>query len=168
MKNKKLTYVLGLAVLVVWGMIIYRVFNAATDNNDDVTTVSSTLQKKEPYNDETIIKDTTRLLLNYRDPFSLVKVKDTAEVPVKKIISKNMIPAQVKPVFNWGFIRYAGYIRNPATKKLVAMVSINGRNEMLMEGQTKDEVKLLKNLRDSIKISYSGKVKFITMSTNTL
>jgi hypothetical protein len=168
MKNKKLTYVLGLAVLVVWGMIIYRVFNAATDNNDDVTTVSSTPQKKEPYNDETIIKDTTRLLLNYRDPFSLVKLKDTAEIPVKKILSKNNSLLPVKPAFNWSFIRYAGYIRNPATKKLVAMVSINGKNEMFVEGQTKDQVKLLKNLRDSIKISYSGKVKFITMSTNTL
>ncbi|TWI94534.1 hypothetical protein JN11_04644 [Mucilaginibacter frigoritolerans] len=168
MKNKKLTYVLGLAVLVVWGMIIYRVFNAAADNNDDATTVSNAPQKKEPYNDETIVKDTTHLLLNYRDPFSLIKLKDTAELPVKKILSRNMIPVPAKPAFNWGFIRYAGYIRNPATKKLVAMVSINGKNEMFVEGQTKDQVKLLKNLRDSIKISYSGKVKFIPMSTSTL
>ncbi len=168
MKNKKLVYVLGLAVVVVWGMILYRVFNAAGGDDDDKATVISAPIKKEAYNDDAITKDTIRLLLNYRDPFGLIKPKDTTELSIKKILPKNMPVLLAKPAFNWGFIRYAGYIRNPATKKLVAMVSINGKNEMFVEGDTKDQVKLIKNLRDSIKISYSGKIKFIPMSINTL
>jgi len=50
---------------------------------------------------------------------------------------------------------------NPATKKLIALVSVNGQNITLSEGQTKNEVKLIKNLRDSIKVSFEGKTKFI-------
>jgi hypothetical protein len=167
MKNKKFTYVLGLAVLVIWGLIIYRVFSATADSDDNIT-VSNISQKKETYDDETIIKDTTHLLLNYKDPFSLIKPKDTAEIPVKKILYRNLSILPIKPAFNWSFIRYAGYIRNPTTKKLVAVVSINGKNEMLLEGQTREQVKLLKNMRDSIKISYGGKVRFILISTNAL
>jgi len=64
---------------------------------------------------------------------------------------------------NWSFITYSGYIRNPSTKKLVALVSINGQSLTLSEGEIKNQVKLVKNLRDSIKISYEGKTKFISI-----
>jgi hypothetical protein len=73
-----------------------------------------------------------------------------------------------KPAMNWSFISYSGYIRNPASKKLIALVSINGQNLTLAEGETKNQVKLLKNLRDSIKISYEGKTKFIVIKSTAL
>ena len=157
MKNKKVTYLLGLVVAIVWGIIIYRIFDAAAGNDDALHTALQV--KKEAYNDYAIAKDTTHLLLNYRDPFGLTKQKDTV-APVKRTNYKTAIIAP-KPVMNWGFIQYSGYIRNPSNKKLITLVSINGRSEMLVEGQVKDNVKLIKNLRDSIKISYNGKIKFI-------
>ncbi|MDP9080027.1 MAG: hypothetical protein M3O71_21585 [Bacteroidota bacterium] len=166
MKNKKVTYLLGAVVLVVWGLIIYRVFDAASGGDDPVAPAQVAI-KKEAYNDFAIPKDTTRLLLNYPDPFKMVKRKDTSIVTVKRI-SHNISPAIAKPVMNWNFIQYSGYIRNPSTKKLVTMVGINGRNETLAEGQVVDQVKLLKNLRDSIKISYNGKIKFITLKPAAL
>ena len=69
---------------------------------------------------------------------------------------------------DWGFIQYSGYIRNPGSKKLVAIMTVNGKNVMMAEGETTDQVKLLKNLRDSIKISFKGKTKFIVMHTGNL
>lgn len=160
MKNKKLTYFLILIVLIVWGLIIYRVF-VSVGGDDDSTPVVSIKTTKEPYNDYSIPRDTTKLLLNYRDPFGLVKFKDTATTVVKV----HTRTVQLKPItpFNWGFIHYAGYIRNSSSKKLIALVSINGKNEMLSEGDTKDQVKLIKNLRDSIKISFNGKTKYIKL-----
>jgi len=158
MKNKKLSYVLGLAVLVVWGMIIYRIFAAVNENNDDnAPPLVNTI--KEAYNDFSIPKDTTHLLLNYRDPFGLVKQKDTARFIAPRTSARTVVPG-IKPM-DWSFIRYSGYMLNPATKKLIALVSVNGQNITLSEGQTKNEVKLIKNLRDSIKISFEGKTKFI-------
>jgi len=85
----------------------------------------------------------------------------------KKVVHTSL-PVINKPIMNWSFIQYSGYIRNPSTKKLITMLNINGRNETLAEGQVVGEVKLLKNLRDSIKISYNGKIKFITLKPATL
>jgi len=166
MKNKKLTYFLILVVAGVWGMIIYRVFSAV-DNTDDDTTSVAPKPIKEAFNDYTIPKDTTKLLLNYRDPFGVTKRKDTT-TRLRSITKPGpSIAVAVKPAINWSFITYSGYIRNPATKKLIALVSINGQNLTLNEGETKNQVKLLKNLRDSIKVSFDGKTKFISMKPGT-
>ena len=139
-----MTYVLGLAVLVVWGMIIYRIF-AAVNANDDDSATPMVNPVKEAYNDFSIPKDTTHLLLNYRDPFGLVRQKDTARFIPSRISTRTPVLG-VKPM-DWSFIRYSGYMLNPATKKLIALVSVNGQNITLSEGQTKNEVKLIKNLQ---------------------
>ena len=166
MKNKKLTYFLLVVVAAVWGIIIYRILNAAqaTDEPDIPAAVRPV---KEEYNDFSLPKDTARLLLNYRDPFGLTVVKDTTKTTIRTGPVKPAATA-VKPTVNWSFISYAGYIRNPATKRLVALVSINGQNVTLAEGETRSQVKLLKNLRDSIKIVYAGKIKFITIKSASL
>jgi len=164
MKNKIVTYLLGALVAIVWGIIIYRIFDAAADSDDAAPGLAPV--KKEAYNDYAIAKDTTHLLLNYHDPFGLTRQKDT--IPTVKRTSYKPVIIAPKPAMNWGFIQYSGYIRNPASKKLITLISINGRSEMLTEGQEKDNVKLIKNLRDSIKISYNGKIKFITIKPAAL
>jgi hypothetical protein len=164
MKNKKLTYVLGLAVLAVWGIIIYRVFNAAGAGDDESTPTTFKQTPKEPYNDYALPKDTAHLLLNYRDPFGLIKFRDTATIPVKRFSRNSITSAPAKLALNWSFIKYSGYIHNPASKKLIALVSVNGKNVLLSEGQTKEQVRLIKNMGDSIKISFNGQTKFITKS----
>ena len=170
MKNKKFTYLLGLLVAIVWGIIIYRIFDAANGSGGDTTPVAFNNLKKEPYNDFAVARDTIHLLLNYRDPFGLIKQKDTTAPATKKIYHTTgpAIARVQAPSVNWAFIQYSGYIRNPVSKKLITLVSINGKNETLAEGQVKDQVKLLKNLHDSIKISYNGKIKFIAIRPATL
>jgi hypothetical protein len=165
MKNKKLTYLLIFIVLVVWGLILHRVF-AATSGNEDEGLPLAVTPAKEAYNDFEIPKDTTRLLLNYRDPFGLVKFKDT--VALKTVVHKDLIRLKVIPAINWNFIQYSGYIRNPSSKKLIALLTINGKNEMLSEGETIDQVKLIKNLRDSIRVSFNGKTKYILLKSSAL
>lgn len=163
MKNKKMTYILVVVVLVIWGLIIRTVISSVS-NGDEVVPVTAAKSAKEPYNDYTLPKDTTHLLLNYRDPFGLVKFKDTAEVRVKSISHKSLAAIPLKPAMNWSFIKYSGYIHNPTSRKLIALVNINGKNIMLSEGETKDQVRLIKNMRDSIKIIFNGQTKFIVKS----
>lgn len=163
MKNKKLTYLLIVAVAGVWGILLYRVF-AAVKSNDDDQPVTAVAPVKEAFNDFSIPKDTAKLLLNYRDPFGLTKPKDTAAV-LNRAVNVIHKPAIADPVINWSFITYSGYIRNPVSKRLVALVSINGQSLTLAEGEIRNHVKLLKNLRDSIKISYQGKVKYIAIKS---
>jgi hypothetical protein len=166
MKSKKFTYILGLAVALLWGLIIYRVVNWTGGSDDDLLPAVSAKLPKEAYNDYTIPKDTIHLLLNYRDPFGLIKMKDTAQMPLRKVNHKLTIIA--KPALNWSFIKYSGYIRNRASKKLIALVSINGKNVMLSEGDTREQVKLLKNMRDSIRVRFNGQTKCISLKTAAL
>lgn len=166
MKNKKLTYFLIAAVLALWGIIIFRVVSALTAQDDD-NSMPVTTTVKEAYNDFALPKDTAKLLLNYRDPFGLVKEKDTVSVKHDRPVMRQISSIVAKPAVNWSFITYSGYIRNPSTKKLIALVNINGQSTTLTEGEIKNEVKLIKNLRDSIKISYEGKTKFIPIKSGS-
>jgi hypothetical protein len=161
MKNKRLTYLLGIIVLAVWGIVIYRIFYAVGGNDDDDMEMAAPVQVKEPYNDFALPKDTTLLLINYRDPFGLTQFKDTTKKITKNDHHKQLIVASSKPAVDWSFIKYSGYIQNPVSKKLIALVTINGKNEMLSEGESKDNVKLVKNMKDEIKISFNGDTKLI-------
>jgi len=166
MKNKKVTYLLGVLVLVVWGVIIYRVFQSAGPGEDDLQPANHPMVK-EPYNDYTMAKDTGHLQLNYKDPFLTQKQKDTLEHPVKKSAEK-AVPIKPLPAMNWNFIKYSGYIHNPGSKNLVALLTINGKSVMMSEGETTEQVKLVKNLKDSIQIAFNGKTTYIKMRSGTL
>jgi hypothetical protein len=163
MKNKKVTYLLGLLVILVWSTIIYRIV-VATQGDDADSNLPEHPARKAQYNDYALKKDTGKLLMNYRDPFGLQAEKDTVvhvsrSLPISRLTQQTI----AKPTINWSFLKYSGFVRNAGSKKLIALVTINGNSQMLNEGETKDQVKLLKNLKDSIKVSYQGKTRFIVM-----
>jgi len=167
LKNKKVNYLLVVLVAAVWGVIGYRVFGALQWDDDTAPAVKRST-RKEVYNDYAIPRDTEQLHQNYRDPFGMVKAKDTVVKQERPHVATVTIPkVQAAPV-NWDFIRYVGYIRNPGSNKLIAMIHLNGQELMLSEGETAAQLKLLKNLRDSIKINYNGKTKFITLKSGNL
>jgi len=158
-----MTYLLLAVAVLVWGLIGYRFFDALKESPDEGIPFKPANKSKEPLNDYAFKADTSKLVLNFRNPFSLAKAEEPAQIPVSKLIPKTTaLPVATKPALNWGFIKYSGYIRNPVTKKLIAIVSINGANVMMDEGEKVGQVTLLKNMRDSIKVMYDGKTKFIT------
>jgi hypothetical protein len=161
MKNKKFTYVLGLLVLIVWGVILYRIIGSLGNDDEEFQPIRQVV--KESYNDFEVTKDTTKLLLNYRDPFGLTTYKDTTRKVTVKPLSAKMGQAIIKQPFDWGFIKYSGYIRNPGSKKLIAVVLINGKTVMMAEGETAERVTLVKNLQDSIKVNFDHKSTYIKM-----
>src|SRR6185437_1711371 len=157
-KNKLTTYILMAAVAFIWGSIIYKIIDA-TRCDDDTVLPNTTKANSEPYNDYSIPKDTSHLLLGYKDPFGLTKQKDTTPIKVHQVHTS--LAVTKPPQMNWSFIKYSGYVRNPISKKAIALLSINGRNVTLAEGESAENVKLIKNMRDSIKVSFNGKTKFI-------
>lgn len=158
-KNKKLTYLLICAVAAVWGIILYRVlFNNSED--DYQLKAQPVANKAEPYDQYELKRDTFKLALNYKDPFTGV-----VEAPVKTVETNvkptNFAPQPFKPPINWGVIKYKGYVINPQTKKVVSIVEINGKERMLAEGEFLEGVKLLKNKKDSILVYWQNKQKHI-------
>ncbi|MGY3214545.1 hypothetical protein [Mucilaginibacter sp. HD30] len=160
MKNKKFTYLLGLLVLFVWGIIIYRIFDTVAGGEGDFTPVQHVGEQKNS-NDYSVPADTTRLLLNYKDPFKLTKQPDTA---VKRITQTVEVkPSIPKPPFSWNFVRYSGYTRSSGSKKLLAVMSINGQPAILQEGEMVADIKLIKNYQDSVKVTFKGRTGYIRM-----
>lgn len=161
-KNKKLTYLLICAVAAVWGIIIYRVLFNESDAGYEPK--FNTVQKAhEPYDQYLVKNDTFTLSLNYRDPFlgGAVKEPEVKDAAVMNIQPVNFNPKPLPPPINWAVIKYGGYIVNPVTKKLVSIVVVNEKERMLAEGEVFDGLKLLKNKRDSILVSWQGKQKYI-------
>jgi hypothetical protein len=160
-KNKTLTYLLFVVVILVWSLIIYRVIAAYSGGSDDADV--PTPPAKEVFNDYALPKDTDRLLLNYKDPFGLGEKKDTIKhhTSVNSVVRMPVLVA--KPIFNWAVIQYAGYIRNPDSKKLLAFMHINGKESMMKEGETIDRIKLIHNMRDSVLVSHEGQNKYIRL-----
>ncbi|MCJ8212034.1 hypothetical protein MUY27_20120 [Mucilaginibacter sp. RS28] len=168
MKSKLLNYLLIAAVAMVWGLIIYRVVDAVSGEDEPIV-LQNKARPKEPLQDYAMHPDTTSLALNYPDPFEHTAPRETKSalaVPVEvKPLPVSTAPHLTPPTaVNWSFISYGGYLRNPGSKKTLALVTINGREFMLSEGETAEQVKLLKNMRDSIKIAFAGKTRYIAIN----
>jgi len=161
-KNKKLTWFLICAVVLVWGVILYRLF---FNNVEDeyVMRSQSAVAKHEPYDQYVPKADTFKLALNYKDPFLGGITPEVAEPQSTDLSLKpvNFVPPPVKPFIDWNAIKYSGYIINPVTKKIVSIIAVNGKEQMLSEGETFEGAKLLKNKKDSVLINWKGTQKYI-------
>lgn len=160
-KGKKFTYLLIGAVGIVWGVIVYKVFFNSSGDNYELKMGSGPIQH-EVYDQYVVSKDTFTLALNYRDPF--LGTMEAAALPVKKglpIISADFSPRPVKPIIDWNSIKYSGYILNPLTKSPASIVTVRGIEKMMTVGETFEGVKLIRNKKDSILVSWQGKEKYI-------
>jgi hypothetical protein len=158
MKNKTITYGLLVVVLIIWGGIFYRIFisffpaDKPIAKNEQKFTIESVSGFEEA--------QSFALRSGYRDPFlGDTHTSDFSEEnkPVKKILKK----VSVEPSIDWSFVKYLGLIKNSGNTRKLAMVTIHGMEYMLSEGEEMSSVKCLKNNKDSILISYQGKVKWI-------
>lgn len=164
MKNKKMTVVLIVSVVAVWGIIIYRIFQVSGGESSlgiPMVAKESSYESLGEYR----MKDTFSLSLNYRDPFSGKQMKITSvssplpEAEKPTMSTANFSPPE--PEVNWSGIRYTGYIVNSEIKRGIALLNIHGKEFMLAEGQEAAGVKIIKNNRDSVMVSYSGKTRFL-------
>lgn len=157
LKSKKAIYVLLPLVLIVWGLILYKVFTGLSDGPDlpvysNQVPSESVERATEP--------DTFSIHANYRDPF-LGKL-----LSKKPVVKKSKKPKKVlkKPpvVIRWPSITYGGMVRNQQSQKMVAMVKISGKDNLMKEGEELDGIQLVKVYRDSIQLGFQGEKKMIT------
>lgn len=168
MQNKKgLTTVLLIVVGLIWGLVFYRIFSGM-DSGSGNSGISKKVAFIAP---EKIEEDTFTLTLKYRDPF-LGKSEQASftssnysnnDAPViskpKAVIAPKEKPPEV--AMDWSFIRYIGSVKNQATGKQVALISIRDKEDVLEEGMTKDGVKILHRTKDSVEVEYTGLKKWI-------
>ncbi len=138
MKNTKITYLLIGIVILIWGIIVFRLVSTVTDDHTTKTKYSNNIARKEKE-----INENYKLKLNYRDPFLGKSYKK--ELPKRKIIKKPIITV---PTINLDGIQLKGVIRN--NKHKIAIVNFNGQEQLIKEGDTYNNIRFVKYYNDSI------------------
>ena len=149
MKNKKLMFVLLPVVVVVWGVIIYRVVNAMMD---DEPTVLETISVSNRIQKEVIRYE---LALNYSDPFlgpsRVVSRPKKSTKKVSKPRKRTVKQATVKrPI-----IRYNGRIENTSSNEARHLISVDGQSHIVTLEQDIAGVVLKKVFTDSVQFKWN-------------
>lgn len=152
LKNKTGLYVLFPLVIIIWGIVIYRVLGAFGDDKVIVPVppraVGEEITKMK--------KDTFSLLPVERDPFlghyykKPVPQKPKAKTPVEKQ--------------QWPEISYLGLISDIGQSSEVHILQVNGRQIILEKGGTAQEIKMIGSKPGQVTLFYRGEKK--TFSKN--
>lgn len=174
-KNKRLLYILLPAVLLIWGLIFQRIWQAAQGHEEsasavDLASVAATAS--------TVAAQTPRLLLNYADPFrasspntplvaptvAMSSVQGSYTQPLSPApLNLPVAPAAVTviPVV-WPLVKYLGSINNPRLENRIALLTINEKEYSLKSGGNKEEITVSKIWRDSVQVVFRGSKKTLT------
>lgn len=165
MNQKYVRYFLIAGVTVVWGLIIYRVVEGLSGDDDLLPVTMNTAklpvlaEKEEPY----------RLIADYPDPFlaggdddtaSAVVLTTAVSAPSSSTIYPPVAPPPPPPdpdAYKEGMFQYVGMISNPEKKIKIATVVIKGTELVVKE---KDKVMgfvIGKIEAGKIVVSYRGK-----------
>lgn len=158
MKNKKVTTLLIIVVVGIWGVIFFRLVSSMSGEDDYIG--RSDIRVKINAKDFQEIKPYI-LIAKYRDPFLGRTFHEEGKGVISQrknipIVKKETIPAVE---IDWSFIKYLGLINNSKINKKVGLISINNDEYMISDGDVIKEVKCIKTYKDSICISYQGKIK---------
>lgn len=149
LKSKKGIYVLLPLVVLIWGMIIYKVVDAFSDK-DPITAQDTVVTFTE-------IKTTEREKFEIgkvgRDPF-LGKIYQ----PEKKVVKSNK-PIRKKETIAWPTIQYKGLVSGQNSSKAIYLVAINGSDQLMNPKSSFAEVTLIKGSSKSITLRYKGQRK---------
>ncbi|MCF8284521.1 MAG: hypothetical protein K9I48_06050 [Sphingobacteriales bacterium] len=150
MKNKLITYLLIVLVIVVWGLIFMRLFSTSKEEIKSQRVINT------KYTIDTSILNTKYTLrLNYTDPFLGQKNKVfLLSKPKKNIKVKEKV--QPEPID----AKYLGMISNKKQKSVLALIRLNGEEYYLSVGETINEIKLLNCTETSIVLK-KGNTKYI-------
>jgi len=166
MNQKSLRYILLGGVVLIWGIIIFRVINGLS-TDDPVNLVK---KKTISFNYNTT-KDSFLLLANYPDPFIPENIainetgNDLLSLPKEPVINNNP-PAPKKPEFDIQLIQYHGMIANPETKMKLAVVNIAGKEYTAREGDKIEPVSIRKITKGGLIVFVEGKSFTVPIKAN--
>ena len=160
MKNKKLLYILIPATVILWGIIVFKIVSHL--KNRSIYSEDYYLPEMKPEADS--VFKAYKLLANYNDPFRINKrsyssgqKKETKKTPVQTTNLRHERRNQQR-IF-WPSVTYSGTIIN--MQKQVALIQIDMKNFLMMEGEEQNMVKLQRLFPDSVIMVFEGETKTI-------
>lgn len=164
MKNKASTYILLVAVIGIWGYVIYKIFQAS-QGEDVVLKVDK--QKVIVAEDLSYysFKKKDSLNLNFRDPIYNHKNKVTTQQTLAdhsiKEFKAPLNDYHILPTAPETMIQYLGFVENENTKKKTAVIQVENEQYMLGLRETVRQITLLEIKDDYIRIKNKSKTRTI-------
>ncbi len=144
MKSKPVTYLLIAGVLVIWGVILWKVFSP----KDDAAPVPPPQKRSE-----TRAPTADTLLLDYRDPFLGTVAGKPAPKPTGVTRVTTPVTYESPPPVEHS-LRYMGRISRGGVP--YGLIEINGTLHTLRRGETADGYRLDAIWQDSVKLQWKN------------
>ncbi len=154
MKKNHRTYLLLLLVLVVWGILGFRIVKTVSPS----TKGTVPLVHAEKFVPTPIKKrDSFALNANYRDPFlgTFPKTEKPKKVRVT-VAQKEILPDKN--------ISYTGFITENGSRKKIFFLTVDGMQQIFSENDVLQGVELLSGDGKKVQVHYNGKTKKIPLS----
>ncbi len=148
MKNKKNIYILLTAVLLVWGILGYRIFSTVNPSSKKQQTavVTNSFKPQQLQESEAFTINT-----DYRDPF-LGTFSKKKVVKIKKIIRAT----PKTPKIPFPAIIYKGLVSVKGKQQQVFLINIDGQQYFFKKNSTYKEVKLLRGSNKQVVLKFKG------------
>jgi hypothetical protein len=159
-KSKKSVYILIPIVVIVWGLIAYKIIVGMNAGDDNLTFTADT----NNHFINNMEADTFSLILAYRDPFLGKNLYQQQESNVWNNEDNNQKKKQTElikqPVtISWPGVAYLGLILNKKTGIYVSLIKIDNKEHLLLEGQEAKGIKVLKANKDSVIVQFQKEIK---------
>jgi len=144
LNNKKNIKILFPIVVIIWGLVIYKIVDAfsveelAMLKNTNATYIPPSIKQKQVF----------ALLPIESDPF-------LGTFYNKSNATKN-IPRKVSQKIKWPVIEYQGIISGKDKKSTVYIISISGQQHLLKKGDTLQGIKVIKGNQEIIHLKFKG------------
>lgn len=156
-QKKKTIYILMPIVILVWGFVFYQLYGYFFSTPSYANTEEKTI-----INIDEIKKDTFSIVANYRDPFLSQKRMQAANNRVVTKTNRSTTKKNTSPtVLKWPSIQYKGMIKNNNSERRVAIVTVDGKEHIVNEGTTLNELKVVKIEKATITVSFQDEQKTI-------
>ncbi len=149
MKNKKNIYILAPAVVLVWGLLIYKIV-AGLNPSVDTTPTSETIVEFKPKSFKQA--ESFTIAADYRDPFlGTFKKKTKKRSRVK--------PTPEKPTTPFPNVVFKGIISPKGKNEKVFLIQVNGNQYLFKQNAVFNEVKLLKGNATEVTMQFEKQVQ---------
>ncbi len=154
MKNKTKTYILLILVLGIWGTIGYKIIAGLNpdapeqvENDISVSFIPEKIKKTDTFSIQTTERDPFLGTLTRSNKPRAETTKKTKQVKEENALQ----------------ITYQGLVKKQNSSQQVFVVTVNGKQHLLKQGQTVDDVKLEKGNAKEIVVSNNNKQQTIKL-----
>jgi hypothetical protein len=160
LKNKKSTYFLVPLVLLVWGILFWKIF--AGFNGDDRQMVLDSVLPVLP-NETRKIDSIPPPLCDYRDPFLKTltgRIKKTSKAPVETKEENSPSQKSLNRVVRWPVVDFLGIVKSERKKDVLGILKIGNKEYLVRKNDIKEGIEVIHITSDSVGLKYQSDTSF--------